>query len=69
MGTTTVLKVIVDCYILEVVGSLLEHISEHDSHSALGYCIYLAYCNCIVTKKGVYDEILHEPKGNAEGGA
>ena len=27
------------------------------------------YCNCIVTRKGVYDEISPEPKGNPEGRA
>ena len=27
------------------------------------------YCNCIVTRGGVYDEILPEPEGNPEGGA
>ena len=27
------------------------------------------YCNCIVTRGGLYDEILPEPKGNPEGGA
>ena len=26
-------------------------------------------CNCIVTRGGVYDEILPEPEGNPEGGA
>ena len=28
-----------------------------------------AYCNCIVTRGGVYDEILPDPEGNPEGGA
>ena len=36
-------------------------------------CIYSSYeskyCNCIVTRGGVYDEILLEPEGNPEGGA
>ena len=27
------------------------------------------YCNCIVTRGGVYNEILPEPEGNPEGGA
>ena len=27
------------------------------------------YCNCIVTRGGVYDEISPEPEGNPEGGA
>ena len=27
------------------------------------------YCNCIVTRVGVYDEISPEPEGNPEGGA
>ena len=27
------------------------------------------HCNCIVTRGGVYDEILPEPKGNPEGEA
>ena len=27
------------------------------------------YCNCIVTRGGVYDEILPEPEGNPKGGA
>ena len=27
------------------------------------------YCNCIVTRGGVYDEILPEPEGNPGGGA
>ena len=26
-------------------------------------------CNCIVTRGGVYNEILPEPEGNPEGGA
>ena len=26
------------------------------------------HCNCIVTRGGVYDEILPEPEGNPEGG-
>ena len=29
----------------------------------------LADCNCIVTRGGVYDEILPEPEGNPMGGA
>ena len=29
----------------------------------------VVYCNCIVTRGGVYDEILPEPKVNPEGGA
>ena len=34
-------------------------------------CIFAKkkYCNCIVTRGGVYDEISPEPKGNPEGGA
>ena len=29
----------------------------------------VGHCNCIVTRGGVYDEILPEPEGNHEGGA
>ena len=54
----TMSDILVYCHILGLVYTL----------QAI-YSTSLIYCNCIVTRGGVYDEIWPEPKGNPEGGA
>ena len=65
---------LLSCHTL-LQGASLSHTVTHyyTLSNPVKKCLTLAhtviYCNCIVTRGGVYDEILPEPEGNPEGGA